>query len=55
MEFSWVEVADLNTGRDNLPGAGTTSAALAFGGQTSAPALSAATEEWSGSSIQLKR
>jgi hypothetical protein len=45
---SWTEVADLNTGRSNLPGAGTTSAGLAFGGDT--PPITAATEEWSGSS-----
>ena len=36
---------DLNTARINLAGAGTNTAALAFGGAT--PTLSAATEEWS--------
>jgi len=45
---SWTEVADLNTARYNLMGAGTSTAALAFGGKT--PSTTAVTEEWGGSS-----
>jgi len=53
---SWSEVADLNTARDLLAGAGATgnTAALAFGGETSPGGVSSLTEDWSGSSIVLK-
>ena len=44
---TWTEVADLNTARYNLMGAGTSTAALAFGGKT--PTTTAVTEEWGGS------
>ena len=52
---SWSEVADLNTARDLLAGAGATgnTAALAFGGETS-PGVVGLTEDWSGSSTVLK-
>ena len=44
---SWTEVADLNTGRSEFAGAGTTTAGLAFGGQTGSPNVrTAGTEEW---------
>ena len=49
---NWVEVADLSTARSNHGGVGTTTAAIAFGGQT--PPVVASTEEWSGSSIATK-
>jgi len=45
---SWTEVADLNTARTNLGGAGTTTSALAFGGFT--PGSLAVTEFWNGTS-----
>ena len=48
---SWSEVADINTSRRSLGGAGTTTAGLAFGGT---PPVTGATEEWSGSSITTK-
>ncbi len=53
---SWSEVADLNTGRGYLAGTGTTTNALAFGGQlnVSPGALTGVTEEWSGSSTTIK-
>jgi hypothetical protein len=35
---SWTEIADLNTARYLMPGAGTTTSALVFGGSTSTPA-----------------
>ena len=51
---SWVEVGDLNTGRSGGGSAGVTdnTSALAFGGDT--PPHTAATEEWSGSSVTTK-
>ena len=43
----WVEQNDLNTGRSEFAGAGTTTAGLAFGGQTGSPNVrTAGTEEW---------
>ena len=50
---SWTEVGDLNTGRREMGGAGTTPATLAFSGET-ATAQTAATEEWSGSTTVTK-
>ena len=44
---TWTEVANLNTARYNLMGAGTQAAALAYGGKT--PPTTAVTEEWGGS------
>jgi hypothetical protein len=41
--FSWTELNDLNTARTQLNGAGTNTAALAFGGSSLA-----ATELWNG-------
>ena len=41
---SWSTGGSLNTARDGLAGAGTQTAALAFGGE--APTITAATEEW---------
>ena len=49
---SWVEVADLNTGRQTAGSAGTSTSGIVFGGFS--PSLTAATEEWSGSSIATK-
>ena len=49
---SWSENSDLSTSRGNTATAGATPAALVFGGQ--APGLSAATEEWSGTSSTSK-
>jgi len=46
---SWTEVNDLSTGRAEMRGAGTTSAALAYGGVI--PPQSAATEEWTQSLV----
>jgi hypothetical protein len=40
----------LNTARKNLAGAGTQTAALAFGGQTPSPPFTGATEEYDGTS-----
>ena len=48
----WVEVADLSTARAYLGGAGTTTAGIVMGGNTGS--VSAATEEWSGSSVTTK-
>ena len=45
---SWASAASMNTARLRLGGAGTPSAALAFGG--SEPSLSAKTESWNGTS-----
>ena len=51
----WTEVADLSAARQLVGGAGTTSAGLAFGGSDpSPPAVTTATEEWSGSSSTIK-
>jgi hypothetical protein len=46
---SWTEVNDLNTARYLLAGAGSTTAGLAFGGDTD-PGLQAITESWNGTS-----
>jgi hypothetical protein len=43
----------MSTGRYNLAGSGTTSSALASGGQT--PGVSAATEEWLGAGAPLTK
>ena len=43
---NWTETGDLNTARRSLAGAGTQTAALAFGG-TSPAGITAATEEFS--------
>jgi hypothetical protein len=45
---SWSEVNNLNTGRDQIAGSGTSTAALAFGGNT--PPTTAKTESWNGTS-----
>ena len=45
---AWTEVNDLNTGRNNLGGAGLQGAAIAFGGGT--PSATDATEKWNGTS-----
>ena len=50
---NWTEVADLSTGRRQLTGAGTSSNGVAFGGRA-APAISAATEEWSSTTNTVK-
>ena len=50
---TWSEVGDLNTTRFQLAGAGSYTSALAFGGANDT-ALTAATEEWSGSSNLTK-
>ena len=53
---SWSEIADLSTARVGLGGSGYTSgatAALASVGET-ATAVTTATEEWSGSSVETK-
>src|SRR5210317_1453959 len=49
---SWTEVNDLNTGRDGIRGTGTTSAGIAFAGETGggAPGFTGATELWDGTS-----
>ena len=44
----WTELADINDAREKLAAAGTTSAALAYGGDT--PSVTANTESWNGSS-----
>ena len=44
----WAETADLNTGRYLLAGSGSTTAGLAFGGDTD-PGRKALTESWNGS------
>ena len=54
---SWVEVADLSTARAySLAGGGTTTAGFVAGGQTASGGANktAATEEWSGSSVATK-
>jgi len=50
----WTEVANLSVARFDLAGSGTTTSGLAFGGGTPAPAVTAATEEWSSSSNVVK-
>ena len=51
--ISWQETADLSTGRSGSGGAGADSTSiLAYGGFT--PSVTAATEEWSGSSNTIK-
>ena len=47
MGSSWTEVNDLNSGRRSLAGAGTTTASLAFGGNTTT--IVGNTEDWNGS------
>jgi len=48
---SWTEVADLNTARDLMAGAGAdNTASLAWGGRESDPTASAKTESWNGAS-----
>ena len=50
---NWTEVADLSTGRSGAGGAGADStSALIYGGFT--PSVTAATEEWSGSTVVTK-
>jgi len=46
---SWTEIADLNTARFVLAGAGTQTSALAFGGYDFSPNYTSATESWNGS------
>jgi hypothetical protein len=43
----------MSTARVSLGGAGTQTSALGFGGETSAPANTAATEEWTGAGAPL--
>ena len=50
---SWTEEGDLNTGRNNLEGGGSTASAVMAGGQ--APAISAASEEWTGAGATITR
>jgi hypothetical protein len=47
---SWTEVNDLNTARQQGGGAGTSTAAITFGGYANWPAVEATTESWNGSS-----
>jgi hypothetical protein len=47
---SWTETADLNTARYELAGAGTTTAAVYFGGNNPSPAKVAITESFDGTS-----
>ena len=48
---AWTEITDINTGRSNGESAGTTSAAVHFGGYAPSPgAIVALTEVWNGSS-----
>jgi hypothetical protein len=49
---SWSEVGDLSTARTQGSGTGTSTNALAFGGEV--PPATGATEEWSSSSISSK-
>ena len=49
---SWANSNNLNTARAALRGAGTSSSALAFGGDTPPP-TTAATEEWTGAGAAL--
>ncbi len=51
---TWTEVNDVNTARENLPGSGSTTAGLVFGGYTTTPQAVtenqvANTETWNGS------
>ena len=46
---AWTEVADLNTGRSNMAGAGTYTAGLCFGRYTPTGAGGGQTESWNGS------
>jgi hypothetical protein len=51
---SWTSSpTSLNTARHSLGGAGTQTAALAFGGQT--PTITAATEEWTGAGAAVTK
>ena len=47
---NWTEIADISTGRYDIRCAGTTTAAIAYGGRTAAPADTGNTESWDGSS-----
>ena len=47
---SWTEVSDLNHGRGYIDSAGTTTAALAFGGNSASTASDTRTEKYNGSS-----
>ena len=47
---TWTEVNDLNSARYLLESSGTNTAALAYGGNTPPPAVTAVTESWNGSS-----
>ena len=46
--FAWTTVNSMNTGRQSLAGSGTADAALAFGGETPAPAATGKTESFDG-------
>ena len=46
---SWTEVGDLNTARQQGGGAGTSTAAITFGGYANWPSVEATTESWNGS------
>ena len=49
---SWSEVADLNSGRNDMAGGGAdNTSAIAFGGT---PPVGGLTEEWNGSSTTIK-
>jgi hypothetical protein len=45
---SWTEVADVNTIRSGLAGAGIQTDAIIFGGQTPTPGVTGNTESWNG-------
>ena len=51
---NWTEVGDLNVGRQFFAGAGTTTNAIATGGQTPSGTITASTEEWSPGSNVVK-
>ena len=58
MVQSWTEVADVNTARDSVYGAGTSTsstAAIAFGGQNTSRMFSTVAESWNGSCLDRSR
>ena len=48
---AWSTTNNLNTARDQIAGAGTTTSALFYGGYVGTPSYSALTESWNGTSM----
>jgi len=51
---AWASGGNLNTAISFLGGCGTQTAGLGFGGSTPAPAVTTATEEWTGQALAVR-